>query len=34
MRFHRAPSHFQLLGDFGVIAPLKQEFRNLLLART
>jgi len=34
MGFDRAPCHFQLLGDFFVIAALQQQICDLLLARS
>jgi hypothetical protein len=34
VRFDRAPSHLQLLGYFGVITALQQQFSDLPLART
>jgi len=32
--FHGPPRHFELAGDFGVVAPLQEQFDDLLLART
>jgi hypothetical protein len=33
MRFHRTAGHFELLGNFCVVAALKQQLGDLLLAR-
>jgi hypothetical protein len=32
MGFHRAASHFELAGDFVVIAALQKQFHNLLFS--
>lgn len=33
MRFHRAPGHSQLFGDFGVVASLQQQLCDLFFSR-
>jgi hypothetical protein len=34
VRLYGSPGHFELPGDLGVVAALKQQFRDLLLTRT
>jgi hypothetical protein len=34
VRLHRAPGHLELSGNLRIVATLKQQFRNLLFART
>jgi hypothetical protein len=34
VRLHRAPGHLELSGNFGIVATLKQQFGDLLFART
>jgi hypothetical protein len=34
MRLHRAPGHLELSGNLRIVATLKQQFGNLLFART
>jgi hypothetical protein len=33
MCLYRTPGHFELLGDFSVVAALQQQLGNLLLPR-
>jgi hypothetical protein len=33
MRLHRAPGHFELGGNFRIVAALQQQLSNLLFAR-
>ncbi len=32
MRFYRSTRHFELAGNFGIVAALQQKFDDLLLA--
>jgi hypothetical protein len=32
MSFYRSPRHFELAGDFGVVASLQKQFNDLLFA--
>jgi hypothetical protein len=34
VRFDRAPGHLELSGNLRIVATLKQQFGNLLFART
>jgi len=34
VRLHRAPGHLELSGNLRIVATLKQQFGNLLFART
>jgi hypothetical protein len=34
VRFHRAPGHLELSRNLRIVATLKQQFGDLLLART
>ena len=34
MSLHGSPRHFQLSGNFRVVATLQKQFDNLLFART
>jgi len=34
MGFHGSPRHFELAGNFGVVASLQQQLYDLLFART
>jgi hypothetical protein len=34
MRLHRAPGHVELSGNLRIVATLKQQFGDLLFART